>query len=128
MDAEFSKGSFVEVPVGVIHCLRVSEKILKALIKALNSNEFRRGPRNIDTHGIRCIFYPSADHMIHWNKGGRTDLTKLVTSCVPCNFGKDQYTVEQIVNENPFQREPLMDDWDGLLSYLDGIKQTTSQL
>lgn len=104
----------------------VSGKVLKALIKALNTSAFRRGPRNIDTHGILCIFYPSADHVIPWNKGGRTDMNNLVTSCVPCNFGKDQFTIEQIGIENPLDREPLVDDWNGMLSYLDGIKKATS--
>jgi hypothetical protein len=40
----------------------VSGKVLKSLIKALDTSDFRRGPRNVDTHGILCVFYPSADH------------------------------------------------------------------
>jgi hypothetical protein len=100
----------------------VSGKILKALIQALDTSEFRRGPRNVDTHGILCIFYPSADHMIPWNLGGRTDLDNLVTSCVPCNFGKDRFTIEQLGIESPLLRAPKVDHWDGLLSLLEGIK------
>jgi 5-methylcytosine-specific restriction endonuclease McrA len=100
----------------------VSPDVLKTLIKALNTKAFRRGPRNIDTHGIMCIFYPSADHVIPWNKGGLTNPNNLVTSCIPCNFGKDQFTIEQIGIEDPLRRQPLSGDWDGLLSLLKRIK------
>lgn len=101
----------------------VSPDVLKATIKALNTTAFRRGPRNIDTHGILCIFYPSADHVVPWNKGGLTNPNNLVTSCVPCNFGKDQFTIEQIGIEDPRSRQPHLGDWDGLLSLLAGIKE-----
>lgn len=100
----------------------VSGEVLKALINALNTHEFRRGPRNVDTHGLLCIFYPSADHVVPWNQGGRTDFNNLITSCVPCNFGKDRFTLEQIGIENPLDRNPKSDGWDGLLSLLKGIK------
>ena len=101
----------------------VSGKVLKALIKALDTSKFRRGPRNVDTHGMLCVFYPSADHVIPWNLGGRTDMDNLVTSCVPCNFGKDRFSIEQMGIENPFLREPIADDWDGLNSLFGGIRE-----
>jgi hypothetical protein len=35
--------------------------------------------------------------------GGRTDESNLVTSCWSCNYGKANYTVEQIGISNPFK-------------------------
>ena len=105
----------------------VSGKVLKALIKALDTSEFRRGPRNADTHGILCIFYPSADHVEPWHLGGRTDMENLVTSCVPCNFGKDRFTVEQIGIENPLLRSPVVEGWCGLITQLGGIRDGAKQ-
>lgn len=96
----------------------VAPLVLKTLIKDLDTTKFRRGPRNKDTHGILCIFYPSADHVIPWNLGGRSNMDNLVTSCVPCNFGKSQFTVEQINIENPLLRTSKDDGWDGLMSLL----------
>jgi hypothetical protein len=101
----------------------VSNKILKTLIRAVNSSEFRRGPRNVNTHGILCIFYPSADHVEPRNLGGRTNMANLVTSCPPCNFGKGPFTVGQIGVENPLLRAPVVGAWDGLVSQLEGIKR-----
>ena len=83
--------------------------------------------RNADTHGILCIFYPSADHVEPWHLGGRTDMENLVTSCVPCNFGKDRFTVEQIGIENPFLRSPVVEGWCGLITQLGGIRDGAKQ-
>ena len=103
----------------------VSNYVLNTFIKALNSSDFRKGPRNVDTHGVIIIFNPVADHVIPWNLGGRTDLGNLVASCGPCNYGKDRFTIEQIGIQDPFLRGPIVDDWDGLLHQMDGIKRNT---
>jgi len=101
----------------------VSNIVLNTFIKALNSPLFHKGARNLDTHGIIHIFNPVADHVIPWNLGGRTSPDNLVTSCGACNYGKDRYTIEQIGIENPFDRPPIIDGWDGLTSMLQGIKE-----
>ena len=100
----------------------VSNRVLKALIAALKTKAFRRGGPNNETQGFLCAFFPSADHVIPRSIGGKTDMSNLITSCVPCNFGKANYTIEQIGIENPFLREAIEDGWNGLTPELSGIK------
>lgn len=100
----------------------ISQKTMKAFIKKLNSKLFYKGSTNLTTHGIIHITWPVADHVLPWNLGGRTNLENLVSSCGPCNYGKDGYTCEELGIENPFNRPPLEDSWDGLESLLKEIK------
>ena len=100
----------------------VSNKLLKALIKKLNIETFSRHSKDILTNGIIHIFYPVADHVTPWVLGGKTQPDNLVASCGPCNYGKFNFTIEQIGIENPFSREPKVDNWDGLISKLNIAK------
>lgn len=104
----------------------ISQDFIRVFIKKLNSDLFKRGKTNLSTHGIIHIAWPVADHVQPWNQGGRTDLTNLVSSCATCNYGKDGYTIEQLGLSNPFDREPILDDWSGLTEKLSELKKINS--
>jgi len=53
--------------------------------------------------------------MLFPSYGGRTAPENLVTSCFPCNYGKANFTIEQLGIESPFRREPMVDEWTGLV-------------
>jgi 5-methylcytosine-specific restriction endonuclease McrA len=91
----------------------ISQEFLKTFIKRLNSPLFSRGETNLNTHGIIHLTWPVADHVIPWNKGGRTSLDNLVTSCAPCNYGKDGDTIEQLGLIDPFERPVKKSNWYG---------------
>lgn len=101
----------------------ISQTFFRLLIKQLNSDLFKRGTTNLTTHGILHLAWPVADHVIPWNKGGRTHLDNLVSSCASCNYGKDGYTIEQLGIENPLKREPLNDHWNGLTDKIERLKE-----
>ena len=96
----------------------LSQDFIRLFIKKLDSPLFQRGETNLTTHGIIHIAWPVADHVIPWNKGGRTNLENLVSSCATCNYGKDGYTIEQLGIQNPFNRKPILDNWNGLTDKL----------
>ncbi|MBN8697152.1 MAG: HNH endonuclease [Bacteroidetes bacterium] len=100
----------------------LSQEFIRLFIKKLGSQLFQRGETNITTHGIIHIAWPVADHVIPWNKGGRTNLENLVSSCATCNYGKDGYTIEQLGIQNPFYREPIPDKWNGLTNRIPQLK------
>jgi 5-methylcytosine-specific restriction endonuclease McrA len=94
----------------------ISQVFMKAFIKKLDWHGFRKGSKNLERHGMIFATWPYADHVIPWNLGGSTDTENLVSSCGSCNFGKGRYTIEQMGIENPFDRPPNKDTWDGLTS------------
>ncbi len=101
----------------------LSQDFIRLFIKKLNSELFRRGETNLTTHGIIHISWPVADHVIPWNKGGRTNLTNLVSSCATCNYGKDGYTIDQLGIQNPFNRPPIVDEWNGFMNKLKALEK-----
>lgn len=90
-----------------------SQRFLKAFSKLLDAPNFRRGHTNLETHAIFHLGWPVAVHIVPWNIGGTTTLENLVTSCAPCNYGKDGYTIEQIGIENPLSRPIINSNWIG---------------
>ncbi len=101
----------------------ISQDFIRLFIKKLDSPIFQRGKSNVTTNGIIHITWPVADHVIPWNIGGRTNLKNLVSSCAPCNYGKDGYTIQQIGIQNPFTRNPKIDQWNGLSNKLEELRQ-----
>jgi 5-methylcytosine-specific restriction endonuclease McrA len=92
----------------------LSQEFIRMFINKIDSPLFKRGETNLTTHGIIHITWPVADHVIPWNKGGKTSLENLVSACAPCNYGKDGYTIKQLGLDNPFNREPIKANWSGL--------------
>ena len=74
--------------------------------------------RNGLTLGLRGV----ADHVVPHSLGGRTEVENLVTSCYSCNFGKDEYKLDQLKIENPFSSHPKDDGWRGLTEFLPALK------
>lgn len=101
----------------------ISQDFTRLFIKELGSPIFKKGNTNLSTHGIIHITWPVADHVTPWNQGGKTDLTNLVSSCAPCNYGKDGYTIEQLGIQNPFSRSPITDNWKGLTDKIGELKR-----
>ena len=54
------------------------------------------------------------DHVIPHSAGGDNDPDNLVTTCWPCNFGRGNYTLEQMGLIDPRLHPPSITDWDGL--------------
>jgi len=103
-------------------CKLNSQDFIRLFIQKLNSSIFQKGKTNLTTHGIIHISWPVADHVFPWNLGGKTNLSNLVSSCSSCNYGKDSYTIKQLGIENPFNRLPSNNKWDGLVSKLEKLK------
>jgi 5-methylcytosine-specific restriction endonuclease McrA len=54
------------------------------------------------------------DHVLPHARGGTNDFDNLIITCAPCNFGRMNYTVEEVGLADPRLREPMRSTWDGL--------------
>ena len=70
-----------------------------------------RGTNEPDHHA-RSTLSASIDHIVPYAHGGTNDLTNLLTACGPCQFGRNQWTLDEV--EVPFLYPPVIDAWDGL--------------
>lgn len=69
-------------------------------------------------HGAFYALHACVDHVSPHAYGGKNDCENLVTACWPCNFGKSDYTLDDLGLSNPFDRLPKVDEWDGLARVL----------
>lgn len=97
----------------------VPAEVLKGFGRAVGSDTFATAGTNLQRHGVALAFRAIADHVTPWTRGGRTDMENLVSACWSCNYGKADFTVDQIGLEDPRSR-PIgtPDGWDGLTSRL----------
>lgn len=70
----------------------------------------------------------SLDHVVPHGRGGRNEPENLITACYGCQFGRGEWTLEEVMLEDPRLRPPKRDEWDGLarLVGLEGNNQTKS--
>jgi 5-methylcytosine-specific restriction endonuclease McrA len=92
--------------------------VLKAMEKTVGREVFpiTKVRKNKDRHGVMLAFCANADHVLPWKLGGATDKANLVTACWSCNYGKSDFTLDQLGLDDPRGRPPNSDDWDGLTS------------
>ena len=74
----------------------------------------RWGNSNIEKHLGLSALEVSLDHLIPHSRGGDNSTSNLVTACGPCQFGRGGWTLEEVGLNNPFDRQPIIDSWDGL--------------
>ena len=79
----------------------------KDIHSSLGDKLFPLGRKNSEMSGFYLTSCATLDHVIPHSLGGRTNEENLVTACWPCNYGKMNYTLEQIGLENPLLRPPL---------------------
>ena len=84
-----------------------SKKKLQVMRNSLGDEYFRIGKTNRTRNGYYLTLCATLDHVLPHSLGGRTNPDTLVTSCWPCNYGKMNWTLDQIGLESPFLREPL---------------------
>ena len=84
-----------------------------------------RKPKNEQQHGAALAFCAVVDHILPWNLGGDSCLTNLVTACFSCNYGKGDFTLEQLGLDDPLSRPPILDDWRGMTEHLGALQTLT---
>jgi 5-methylcytosine-specific restriction endonuclease McrA len=77
-------------------------------IRVIHANDFRAiarrlempalvsGRGNLRRHPLRLLAQATFDHVVPVTRMGRNDETNMVTACWSCNFGKDNYTLEEL--------------------------------
>ena len=78
------------------------KKTFKKMQLLLGESYLPLGKTNSTCSGFYFSFVATLDHVLPWSLGGRTDESNLVTCCWSCNFGKANYTLEQLGIRNPF--------------------------
>jgi hypothetical protein len=75
------------------------------------------GPGNADKHAAVFVMEAQYDHVVPHSRGGLNDLGNMVLTCLPCNYGRSGFTLEEMGLADPRTRERvecIASGWDGL--------------
>ena len=75
------------------------------------------GPGNTDKHVAVFVMEAQYDHVLPHSKGGQNDIENIVLTCLPCNYGRSSFTLEEMGLFDPRTRQPVecvAPGWDGL--------------
>lgn len=72
------------------------------------------GKTNASQHAAFQCMWLQYDHVVPHSSGGSNDLDNLVITSAACNFGKMEYTIEELGLLDPRDFAPVCSLWDGL--------------
>ena len=93
---------------------RVIDRSSRARLHRCLPDVARWGARNADKHTALAALSASLDHIVPHSRGGTNDEPNLVTACNACQFGRGQWTLEEVGFFDPREYPPVLDEWDGL--------------
>lgn len=100
------------------HCRFCGISVIRAevrqRIKSIYPNALPWGKTNMQQHAAFQAMWLQYDHLLAHARGGNNDLENMVITCAPCNFGRMNYTLEEVGLIDPRTREIVRSTWDGL--------------
>lgn len=91
----------------------IREEVRKKIAKAYpESLSWQRN--NAGQHAAFQAMWLQYDHLLPHARGGDNSMANMVITCAPCNFGRMDYTLEEVGLADPRTREPVRSEWDGL--------------
>lgn len=72
------------------------------------------GKTNSTQHAAFQCLWLQYDHVVPHSAGGENTLENLIITCAACNYGKMNYTVEELGLLDPRGFTPTQSTWDGL--------------
>lgn len=100
------------------HCrfcgIPVIRKAIRVRLKNLYPNALPWGRTNATQHAAFQAMWAQYDHIRPYANGGTNDLSNIVVTCAPCNYGRMSYRLEELGLVDPRTREPIASKWDGL--------------
>ena len=87
---------------------------IRKRIHAIYPDALPWGRKNIEQHAAFQAMWVQYDHLVPHASRGTNDLENIVITCGPCNFGRMNYSLEEVGLIDPRTREPVRSNWDGL--------------
>jgi hypothetical protein len=81
------------------------------------------GRTNLSQHAAFQALWVQYDHILPHARGGSNDLQNMVIACAACNFGRMNYTLEEVGIADPRLHSPFESDWNGLEDVLPETRQ-----
>ena len=84
------------------------------VMRALVPEAIPWGRKSKGRHGAFFALTATLDHLMPHSWRGTNEADNLLTTCWPCNFGRNDALIEEMNLLDPRLRAPILDEWDGL--------------
>lgn len=100
------------------HCrlcgIPVIREEVRKYLRTRYPEALRWGSRNVDQHvGFQALWL-QYDHVLPHARGGSNSLENMLIACAACNYGRMQYTLEEVGFAPIASFKPIRSSWDGL--------------
>lgn len=99
-------------------CRLCGTPVIRREVRHYLSNAYPKalpwGKRNIDQHAAFQVMWLQYDHLLPHARGGTNDLDNMLVACAACNFGRMNYTLEEVGFASPVAETDITSRWDGL--------------
>jgi 5-methylcytosine-specific restriction endonuclease McrA len=100
------------------HCRFCGIPVVRAEVRTLIHRAYPKalpwGTGNANQHAGFQALWVQYDHLLPHARGGANELSNMLVTCGPCNFGRNNLTLEEAGLADPRLREPVRSTWDGL--------------
>ena len=87
---------------------------IRKRIRQAYPNALSWGSTNVTQHAAFQLMWLQYDHVLPHARGGNNDLDNIVITCAPCNYGRMNWTLEEVGLLDPRTQALTRSDWDGL--------------
>ena len=94
--------------------IKVLSKSARDKLIRLFPDETHWGKKEFQRHSALYATASSLDHVVPHSRGGKNHISNFITACYCCQFGRGEWTIEEVELYDPLQRPPFIDAWDGL--------------
>lgn len=98
--------------------IKVISKAARAVLIRLYPDATHWVKQEFQRHSALYAMASSLDHIVPHGRGGKNEKCNFVTACYCCQFGRGEWTIDEVQLLNPLEREPITDAWDGLVRIL----------
>jgi hypothetical protein len=104
----------------------VNTRVFHEFSKSIGIEQFSSEKSDTKANGIVLGFSATVDHVDPYSSGGDSNTNNLVTTCWGCNFGKLNYSLEDLrINDPRSLPKKVSYAWNGLIDYIPKIKNFT---
>jgi 5-methylcytosine-specific restriction endonuclease McrA len=104
------------------NCVFCSIPLIREQVRTAISRSYPEavswGAANFTQHAALQCMSMQYDHVLPHSRGGNSSLENMVLTCAPCNYGRMQWTLEEVGLIDPRLRPAYKTSWDGLERFL----------
>lgn len=113
------------------YCRFCKMPVIRSVIRDAVRREYPQavpwGNTNATQHAAFQCMWAQYDHALPHARGGTSELSNVYLTCAACNFGRNDYLLEEQDLMHPSLIPPRTGSWDGLERFVDSQSSRTSQ-